>query len=105
MTSSAPESFSNIAVVDKEAFQAVRDALEIAPVVWDQIEEALSDMSASNRDTQQVLEKARHVTRKLSNDVHTFSEDNHESDKKVVGDSAHLFLKVRELSYFSRAKR
>ena len=88
---------SNLARVDKEAFQAVRDALEVAPVVWDQIEEALSSMSA-NRDTQQVLENARFITRRLSDDVHAVSEDSPESDKKAVGDSAHLFLKVREPS-------
>jgi len=99
---STSESFSNIAGVDKEAFQAVRDALEVAPVVWDQIEEALCDISASNRDTQQVLEKARSVTRKLSDDVHAISVDSLESDKKAVGDSAHLFLKVRAVLRFAR---
>jgi hypothetical protein len=98
--SSTSES-SKIAEVDKEAFQAVREALEVAPVVWDQIEEALGDNSA-NRDTQQILENARFVTRRLSDDVHAISGDNSESDKKAVGDSAHLFLKVRELSKLSR---
>lgn len=89
---SASESFSNLARVDKGAVEAVRDALEVAPVVWDQIEEALGDIS--NKDTQQVLEKARFATRRLSDDVNAISGDN--SDKRDVGDSARLFLKVRE---------
>jgi RAM signalling pathway protein len=99
LMSSASES-SNIAGVDKEAFQAVREALEVAPVVWDQIEEALGDIS-TNKDTQQVLENARLVTRRLSDDIHAISEDNPESDKKAVGDSAHLFLKVRAVLSFA----
>ena len=96
MSSVSESYFNNRAGVDKEAFQAVREALEVAPVVWDQIEEALDDISS--RDIQQVLENARFVTRKLSDDVHSISEDSLESAKKAISDSAHLFLKVRKLS-------
>ena len=95
-------SFSNRVRADREAFLAVREALEVAPIVWDQIEEALGDISG--RDTQQVLENARLVTRKLSDDVHAISEDSPESAKKAISDSAHLFLKVRELSYLPDTK-
>ena len=97
MPSVSESYFNNIVGADKEAFHAVREALEVAPVVWDQIEEALGDISS--RDTQQVLENARLVTRKLSDDVHAISEDSPESAKKAISDSAHLFLKVREPSY------
>ena len=101
--SSASES-GNIAGVNKEAFQTVREALEVAPVVWDQIEEALGEISV-NRDTQQVLENARSITRKLLDDVHAVLGDNPESDKKAISDSAHLFLKVRESCPHSDTKR
>ena len=104
LTSSASESLNNVGSVDREALQAVRNALEVAPIVWDQIEEALGELSTSDRDMQQVIEKARSVTRKLSDDIHAISEDNPESDKKTVGDSAHLFLKVREPSHFCQGK-
>ena len=98
MPSVSESYFNNRARADKEAFQAVREALEVAPVVWDQIEETLGDISS--RDTQQVLENARLVTRKLSDDVHAISEDSPESGKKAISDSAHLFLKVRERGVF-----
>lgn len=91
MPSVSESYFSNRVRADKEAFQAVREALEVAPVVWDQIEEALGDISG--RDTQQVLENARLITRKLSDDVHAIP-DSPESAKKAISDSAHLFLKV-----------
>ena len=91
---SLSESLSDIAAVDKKPLHAVRDALEAAPVIWDQIEEALGDIS--NRDTQQFLEKARFITRKFSDNVHAVSEKSPESDKKAISDSAQLFWKVRE---------
>jgi RAM signalling pathway protein len=94
MPSVSGSHFNNRVRADKEAFQAVREALEVAPVVWDQIEEALGDISG--RDTQQVLENARLVTRKLSDDVHAIP-DSPENAKKAISDSAHLFLKVREV--------
>lgn len=96
MSSVSESYFNNRVGADTEAFQAVREALEIAPVVWDQIEETLGDISS--RDIQQVLENARFVTKKLSDDVHAISEESPESTKKAISDSAHLFLKVRELS-------
>ena len=96
MPSVSESYFNNRVRADKEAFQAVREALEIAPVVWDQIEEALGDISG--RDAQQVLENARLVTRKLSDDAHAISDDSPESVRKAIIDSAHIFLKVRELS-------
>ena len=92
MPSVSESYFNNRVRADKEAFQAVREALEVAPVVWDQIEEALGDISG--RDTQQVLENARLVTRKLSDDVHGIP-NSPESAKKAISDSAQLFLKVR----------
>jgi hypothetical protein len=92
MPSVSESYFSNRVKADREAFLAVREALEVAPIVWDQIEEALGDISV--RDTQQVLENARLVTRKLSDDVHAIS-DSPESAQKAISDSAHLFLKVR----------
>ena len=93
MSSVSESYFNNRVGADKEAFQAVREALEIAPVVWDQIEEALGDISG--RDAQQVLENARLVTRKLSDDAHAISDDSPESVRKAIIDSAHIFLKVR----------
>lgn len=94
MPSVSGSHFNNKVRADKEAFQAVREALEVAPVVWDQIEEALGDISG--RDTQQVLENARLVTRKLSDDVHAIP-DSPENAKKAISDSAHHFLKVRKV--------
>ena len=97
MPSVSESYFNNNRVgADKEAFQAVREALEVAPVVWDQIEEVLGDISSG--DTQQVFENARLITRKLSDDIHAISEDSPGSGKKAISDSAHLFLKVRKLS-------
>ena len=95
MPSVSESYFTNRVRADKEAFQALREALEVAPVVWDQIEEALGDISG----TQQVLENARLVTRRLLDDVHAIP-DSPESAKKAISDSAHLFLKVRERELF-----
>ena len=97
MPSVSGSHFNNRVRADKEAFQAVREALEVAPVVWDQIEEALGDVSG--RDTQQVLENARLVTRKLSDDVHAIP-DSPENAQKAISDSAHHFLKVRGVFNF-----
>jgi len=80
--------------VDREALQAVADAVQIAPVVWDMLEEALEDVLASNADIRQSLERARDVTTRLSHLARAASSWDRAADKTILREDAHLFLKA-----------
>lgn len=81
--------------VDREALQAVAEAVQIAPVVWDMLEEALGDVLVSNADIRQSLERARDVTTRLSHLARAASSWDRAADKTILREDAHLFLKVR----------
>ncbi|KAF8163186.1 RAM signaling pathway protein-domain-containing protein [Crassisporium funariophilum] len=87
-------SATNNKLPDHSPYQAVRYAVELAPLVWDQIEEALGEILDTDQEAQEALDKARAVTKGLSADILKMSEGNSESDRKVFRENAHLFLKT-----------
>lgn len=80
--------------VDREALQAVTDAVQIAPTILDMLEEALGDVLSSNADIRQSLERARDVTIRLSHLARAASSWDRAADKTILREDAHLFLKA-----------
>ncbi|CAA7267886.1 unnamed protein product [Cyclocybe aegerita] len=78
----------------KDVLQAIQGTIEVAPTVWDQIEEALSDTVTTNPELQESLELARSATKRLSDDIVAMSEGFSAADKRVLREDAHLFLKT-----------
>ncbi|KAJ3516723.1 hypothetical protein NLJ89_g948 [Agrocybe chaxingu] len=79
---------------NKDVLQAIQGTIEVAPTVWDQIEEALSDTVAVNPELRVSLDRARSVTKRLSDDILAMSEGFSSTDKRVLREDAHLFLKT-----------
>ncbi|KAF9024704.1 hypothetical protein BDZ89DRAFT_1135845 [Hymenopellis radicata] len=70
--------------VDKEAIQAVQNAMDVAPVVWDMIEDVLGDALEAQKDTRECLDRARSVTTRLTDLVRAMKDGDMTSDKTVV---------------------
>lgn len=86
-------SYSKIQV-DKEALHAVQGAIEVAPGVWNMIEDALADAPSLNSNIRESLSVARNITGKLSNTIKAVYTVDSSVNRKMLRDDAHLFLKV-----------
>ncbi|KAF5373082.1 hypothetical protein D9758_001612 [Tetrapyrgos nigripes] len=80
--------------VDKEALQAVQAAVDVAPTVWDQMEDALVDALESNAEVRESLDRARWVTQRLSDMITAMKEGDPAGDKKTLREDANVFLKT-----------
>ncbi|PFH50686.1 hypothetical protein AMATHDRAFT_60674, partial [Amanita thiersii Skay4041] len=80
--------------VDKEALQAVKGAVEIAPVVWDMMEDSLEDVLLMRRDIRAGLDRARVVTKRLTDLVNLLQEHDNVNDRRLLREDARLFLKA-----------
>lgn len=88
-------SLNSKAQVDKEALQAVQAAVDIAPEVWDMIEDALSGVVEATGTVRETLEIARAVTAGLSGIIQSMqSVDSAPTDRKSLREDAHVFLKT-----------
>lgn len=80
--------------VDKEALYAVEGAIEVAPGVWNMIEDTFAEVAASNSSIRESLRKARAVTGKLAETIKAVYTVDSSVNRKMLRDDAHLFLKV-----------
>ncbi|KAJ6547024.1 RAM signaling pathway protein-domain-containing protein [Mycena capillaripes] len=80
--------------VDKEALQAIKAAVEVAPTVWDMMEQTLGD--ALDADVRESLERARAVTRRLTDITRAMQEGVGDVllDRKMLREDSNLFLKT-----------
>jgi hypothetical protein len=84
--------------VDFEALNAIQDAVEAAPKVWEMVADTLLTGSAQNeREIQAVLEQARLVTKKLSDLITKMHNGDVISERRLLQEDAQLFLKVSYL--------
>ena len=80
--------------VDKEALHAIKEAVDLAPTVWNMIEDSLEDVLSAKADFREGLNKARAVTKRLADMVVSMQEGDSPSDRKLLREDARLFLKV-----------
>ncbi|KAG7452790.1 uncharacterized protein BT62DRAFT_878865 [Guyanagaster necrorhizus] len=80
--------------VDKEAIQAVQNAVKVAPVVWNLMEEILVDVLEAQVDVRESLDRARSVTKRLSDLIRALKEGDSTRDKGSLREDAHIFLKT-----------
>ncbi|TFK76564.1 hypothetical protein BDN72DRAFT_243194 [Pluteus cervinus] len=75
--------------IDRDALQAVMQAVEVAPIIWDMMEELLGDL-----DIHKSLQNARIVTDRLKETIQTLREQGSQADRKLLREDAHTFLKI-----------
>ncbi|KAK1220429.1 RAM signaling network component [Marasmius sp. AFHP31] len=80
--------------VDKEAIQAVQAAVDVAPSVWDMVEENLSDLLDTRNDLRESLDRARFLTKSLSDMIRLLKDGDPSVDKKALREEANIFVKI-----------
>ena len=88
--------------VDKEALHAIKEAVDVAPTVWNMIEDVLEDILSSKADFREGLNKARVVTKRLADMVVTMQESDSPTDRKSLREDARSFLKVNKIILYCR---
>ncbi|KAJ7632148.1 RAM signaling pathway protein-domain-containing protein [Roridomyces roridus] len=89
--------------VDKEALQAIQLAVEVAPTVWDMIEQTLGE--TLDEEVRESLDRARVVTRRLADMTRAMQEGGDSLDRKMLREDSNLFLKtVVQLSSFVKTR-
>ncbi|KAF7353640.1 Leucine-rich repeat-containing protein SOG2 [Mycena venus] len=79
--------------VDKEALQAIQSAVDVAPTVWDMMEQTLGD--ALDADVRESLDRARAVTRRLADMTRSMQEGGDGVlDRRLLREDSNLFLKT-----------
>ncbi|KIP08145.1 hypothetical protein PHLGIDRAFT_389074 [Phlebiopsis gigantea 11061_1 CR5-6] len=80
--------------IDKEAIDAVKAAVEAAPVVWDMTDEMLLDDPTMRAELQGRLNMAREVTQRLRENIRLLNSGHAAADRIAIRDDAHVFAKV-----------
>lgn len=85
-------------LVDREALDAMRLAVEAAPDVWEMMDEILSenDNQDAMLDARDNLMRAKIVTERLRENIGAVQQGHPAADKKTLREDAHVFVKVTE---------
>jgi hypothetical protein len=84
-------------LVDKEALDAMRVAVEAAPAVWEMMDEILSEVNETQDakiDVRDNLAKAKVVTDRLRANIRAVQQGHPTADRKALREDAHVFVKV-----------
>ena len=84
-------------LVDKEALDAMRVAVEAAPAVWEMMDEILGEVDEDQNtksDVEDTLVKAKIVTDRLRENIRAVQKSHPAADRKMLREDAHVFVKV-----------
>lgn len=84
-------------LVDKEALDAMRVAVEAAPAVWEMMDEILSEVNetqSAKHDVRDSLARAKVVTDRLRENIRAVQQGHPTADRKALREDAHVFVKV-----------
>lgn len=85
-------------LVDKEALDAMRVAVEAAPAVWEMMDEILGEGQDTMVDVRDTLARAKTVTNRLRENISAV-QTGHPADRKTLREDAHVFVKVSAQYY------
>ncbi|KAF7978692.1 hypothetical protein HWV62_44951 [Athelia sp. TMB] len=81
-------------LVDKETLDAMRGAVEAAPVVWEMMDSILSESRDTGSDVGETLTKAKVITYRLRENINAMQMALPTADKKALKEDAHVFVKT-----------
>lgn len=82
-------------VVDKQAIDAVRAAVEAAPAVWETTDELLRNDPVLEEELHEKLSRAKEITQSLRSNIHLLGTGEASSvDRRALRDDAHSFANV-----------
>jgi hypothetical protein len=88
-------------LVDKEALDAMKVAVEAAPAVWEMMSDILADVLETDVEVRECLALARILTKRLGECILAVQQGDTAADRKGLRDDAHVFVKVNCLAFFS----
>ena len=84
-------------LVDKEAIDAMKVAVDAAPPVWEMMDEILATMPETKEELSGVLERAKTLTEKLKGNISVLESGDVNADRGNFREDAHAFAKVCSL--------
>ncbi|KAI0082789.1 hypothetical protein K474DRAFT_1654962 [Panus rudis PR-1116 ss-1] len=85
---------STSTLVDREAIDAMKVAVDSAPVVWEMMDEILVDSPELKEELSGTLTKAKETTEKLRMNIQALENDDSSADRVRLRDDAHIFVKT-----------
>ncbi|KAI0950446.1 hypothetical protein AcV7_008910 [Taiwanofungus camphoratus] len=85
---------STSTLVDREAIEAMKQALEAAPAIWAMMDEILNDAQGTKEDLRETLSKAKDVAQRLSENICMIQDGAPAVDRKPLHDDARTFAKT-----------
>ncbi|KAK7693696.1 hypothetical protein QCA50_003267 [Cerrena zonata] len=88
-------------LVDKEAIEAIKLALDAAPSVWEMMDQLLAEVDELREDLDGALGKAKQVTEQLRTNIQALEAGDPSADRAHLREDAHAF--VRTVIHLSNA--
>ncbi|KAJ7771628.1 hypothetical protein B0H16DRAFT_1306056, partial [Mycena metata] len=86
----------SITQVDRETLQAIQTAIEVAPIVWDMMEQITEELDLEGKTS---LETAKTVTKRLAEVSKKIQEEGvTSSNQRALREDSNLFLKAGPLA-------
>lgn len=87
--------FSSSTLLDNEAVEAMKVAVDIAPSIWESMETLVGDVVSAKFNLPDALINAKALTKRLSDNIRAMRESDPAADRKALRDDATVFAKVR----------
>ena len=86
---------SSSTLLDNEAVEAMKEAVDIAPSIWESMETLVGDVASAKFNLPDALINAKALTGRLSDNIRAMRESDPAADRKALRDDATAFAKVR----------
>jgi len=86
---------SSSTLLDNDAIDAMRVAVDIAPSIWESMEALVGDVVSAKFNISEALINAKTLTKRLGENIKAVRELDPTADRKALRDDATAFAKVR----------
>lgn len=86
---------SSSTLLDNEAVEAMKVAVDIAPSIWESMETLVGDVVSAKFNLPDALTNAKTLTKRLGDNIRAMRESDPAADRKALRDDATTFAKVR----------
>ena len=92
---------SSSTLLDNDAIDAMKVAVDIAPSIWESMEALVGDIVSAKFSIPEALISAKTLTKRLGDNIKAVRELDPTADRKALRDDATAFAKVRLSPYFN----
>ena len=85
---------SSSTLLDNDAIDAMKVAVDIAPSIWESMEGLVDDIVSAKFDVSEALINAKALAKRLSGNIKAVRESDPTADTKALRDDATAFAKV-----------